>query len=65
MSTAAHRAHDPVAPSERTEVAPSERPDLTAWRQRHALRRSNAAQPIPSGRRYRRTTKHRGREQQW
>lgn len=64
MRTAAQRADDPVAP-ERAAVAPSERVDLTAWRQRHALRRSNAAQPIPSGRRYRRTTKHRGREQQW
>ncbi|WP_306359443.1 hypothetical protein [Nocardia sp. CC227C] len=64
MRTAARRVHDPVAP-ERAAVAPQERPDLTAWRQRQALRRSNAAEPIPSGRRYRRTTKHRGREQQW
>ncbi|WP_169813178.1 hypothetical protein [Nocardia jejuensis] len=51
----------------RTENTPNateaERPDLLAWRQRHELRRSNAAQPIPSGRRYRRTTKHRRREQ--
>ncbi|MEV6773101.1 hypothetical protein AB0N05_31155 [Nocardia sp. NPDC051030] len=43
--------------------APAERPDLAAWRQRHELRRSNAAQPIPNARRYRRTTKHRGRNQ--
>lgn len=42
-------------------AAPAERPDLIAWRQRHALRRSNAAQPIPSGRKYKRTTKHRNR----
>ncbi|MGW4534689.1 hypothetical protein ACWEOI_27450 [Nocardia sp. NPDC004340] len=42
-------------------AAPAERPDLTAWRHRHELRRSNASQPIPSGRRYRRTTKHRDR----
>ncbi|MTE13943.1 hypothetical protein [Nocardia aurantiaca] len=41
----------------------TERPDLTAWRHRHALRRSNASQPIPSGRRYNRTTKHRNRDQ--
>ncbi|WP_306358795.1 MULTISPECIES: hypothetical protein [unclassified Nocardia] len=64
MGTAAQRGHDPAAP-ERAEVTAPERPDLTAWRQRHALRRSNAARPIPSGRRYRRVTKHRGREQQW
>ncbi|MEU1430900.1 hypothetical protein ABZ412_27895 [Nocardia sp. NPDC005746] len=47
------------APADAAERA--ERPDLTAWRQRHELRRSNASQPIPSGRRYRRTTKHRDR----
>ncbi len=40
---------------------PSERPDLTAWRRRHELRRSNAAQPIPGKQRYRRTPKHRNR----
>ncbi|QLY33688.1 hypothetical protein [Nocardia huaxiensis] len=44
-------------------AAAGERPDLAAWRQRHELRRSNAAQPIPSARKYRRTTKHRKREQ--
>lgn len=35
-----------------------ERPDLTAWRTRHALRSSNAAQPLPNKRRYRRERKH-------
>ncbi|WP_433756019.1 hypothetical protein [Nocardia sp. CA-135398] len=39
-----------------------ERADLVAWRRRDALRRSSAAQPIPSARRYRRKTKHKGRE---
>ncbi|MBF6127327.1 hypothetical protein [Nocardia brasiliensis] len=40
--------------------APSrERADLVAWRRRDALRRSNAAQPLPNKRRYRRVTKHR------
>ncbi|MBP2193660.1 hypothetical protein [Nocardia goodfellowii] len=39
----------------------AERPDLTAWKMRHEVRRSNAAQPIPSNRQYRRTRKHRHR----
>ncbi|MEV6280980.1 hypothetical protein [Nocardia sp. NPDC051832] len=39
----------------------AERPDLTAWKLRHEVRRSNAAQPIPSNRQYRRTRKHRDR----
>ncbi|MBF6174236.1 hypothetical protein [Nocardia blacklockiae] len=39
----------------------AERADLTAWRRRHELRRSNAAQPVPSKRRYERTPKHRHR----
>ncbi|MFC6014537.1 hypothetical protein [Nocardia lasii] len=38
-----------------------ERPDLTAWRRRHALRTSSAATPVPSARTYRRTPKHRTR----
>ncbi|WP_157170769.1 hypothetical protein [Nocardia araoensis] len=37
----------------------SERADLAAWRRRDALRRSNAARPIPSKRQYRRRDKHR------
>ncbi|MQY21219.1 hypothetical protein [Nocardia macrotermitis] len=41
---------------------PAERADLTAWRDRHELRRSNAAQPITNKRIYRRTTKHRKRD---
>ncbi|WP_067892365.1 hypothetical protein [Nocardia vaccinii] len=41
---------------------PAERADLTAWRARHELRRSSAAQPIASKRAYRRTTKHRKRD---
>ncbi|MFI1918423.1 hypothetical protein [Nocardia sp. NPDC020380] len=49
-------AHNPAAND------PAERPDLAAWRQRHELRRSNAARPIPSARTYRRSTKHRKRE---
>ncbi|MEV4239280.1 MULTISPECIES: hypothetical protein [unclassified Nocardia] len=44
------------------EAGESERADLVAWRRRDALRRSSAAQPIPSGRRYRRKVKHKGRE---
>ncbi|MFX0574978.1 hypothetical protein [Nocardia nepalensis] len=42
--------------------AEQERPDLVAWRRRNALRRSSAAQPIPSKRRYRRKAKHQGRD---
>ncbi|MFE6864319.1 hypothetical protein [Nocardia sp. NPDC057668] len=51
-----------TAHTDRAPETPAERPDLTAWRQRHAIRRSNAAQPIPSGRAYKRTAKHRKRE---
>ncbi|MCA2210968.1 hypothetical protein [Nocardia rosealba] len=43
------------------EQAPAERPDLAAWRKRHALRSSSAATAVPSGRTYRRSTKHRDR----
>ncbi|MGW0056602.1 hypothetical protein [Nocardia nova] len=39
-----------------------ERPDLTAWRRRHELRRSAAAQPVANKRTYRRTVKHRDRQ---
>ncbi|NKY32298.1 hypothetical protein HGA13_04320 [Nocardia speluncae] len=35
-----------------------ERPDLTGWRRRQQLRRSNAAQPIASAKSYRRKPKH-------
>ncbi|MET7773551.1 hypothetical protein [Nocardia sp. NPDC005366] len=35
-----------------------ERPDLAAWRRRHALRRSSAAQPVRNMRKYRRGVKH-------
>ncbi|WP_280425651.1 hypothetical protein [Nocardia carnea] len=35
-----------------------ERPDLTGWRRRQQLRRSGGAQPIPSGKSYRRKPKH-------
>ncbi|MEV5650036.1 hypothetical protein AB0L57_17470 [Nocardia sp. NPDC052254] len=38
-----------------------ERADLIAWRRRHALRRSSAAQPIANKRVYRRNAKHRDR----
>ncbi|WP_433714789.1 hypothetical protein ACQP2U_12390 [Nocardia sp. CA-084685] len=44
------------------EAGELERADLVAWRRRDALRRSSAAQPIPSARRYRRKVKHKGRE---
>ncbi|MFC4128849.1 hypothetical protein [Nocardia rhizosphaerae] len=37
---------------------PEERPDLAAWRRRHELRQSSAAQPIPSGKTYQRKPKH-------
>ncbi|MEV6219888.1 hypothetical protein [Nocardia sp. NPDC051833] len=40
-----------------TEPEP-ERPDLAAWRRRHELRKSSAAQPIPSGKTYQRKPKH-------
>ncbi|WP_280398608.1 hypothetical protein [Nocardia carnea] len=36
----------------------TERPDLTGWRRRQQLRHSSAAQPIPSGKNYRRKPKH-------
>ncbi|MFI6869660.1 hypothetical protein [Nocardia sp. NPDC050406] len=62
MNTAARGGRAPAAPQQASST-PDERPDLTAWRQRHELRRSNAAQPIPSARRYRRTGKHRNRAQ--
>ncbi len=42
-------------------AAIEERADLAAWRRRHELRRSSAAQPITSKRVYRRTVKHRDR----
>ena len=35
-----------------------ERPDLTAWRKRHELRRSSAASPVPSGKSYQRKDKY-------
>ncbi|WP_297613834.1 hypothetical protein [Nocardia sp.] len=57
MKAVSHADRAPQTP----EVS-AERPDLSAWRQRHALRQSNAAQPIPSARTYRRGTKHRKRE---
>jgi hypothetical protein len=44
------------------EAGEREPADLVAWRRRDALRRSSAAQPIPSARRYRRKVKHKGRE---
>ncbi|WP_330231920.1 hypothetical protein OHA40_05170 [Nocardia sp. NBC_00508] len=40
-------------------AASAERADLVAWRRRDALRRSNAARPVPNKRRYRRGHKHR------
>ncbi|AHH17213.1 hypothetical protein NONO_c24170 [Nocardia nova SH22a] len=42
-------------------AATGERADLVAWRRRHELRRSAAAQPVASKRVYRRTVKHRDR----
>ncbi|MBF6221311.1 hypothetical protein IU479_24730 [Nocardia abscessus] len=47
---------DPVVPE--TPPAARDRADLAAWRRRDALRRSNAARPIPSKRQYRRRSKH-------
>ncbi|MBF6340584.1 hypothetical protein IU450_32515 [Nocardia abscessus] len=41
-----------------TPPAERDRADLAAWRRRDALRRSNAARPIPSKRQYRRRPKH-------
>ncbi|MFD6356772.1 hypothetical protein [Nocardia tengchongensis] len=41
-----------------TSKSVAERPALTAWRARHELRRSNAARPIPSATRYRRSDKN-------
>ncbi|WP_406273423.1 hypothetical protein OH799_34755 [Nocardia sp. NBC_00881] len=40
-------------------VTGGERADLVGWRRRDALRRSNAARPVPSKRQYRRERKHR------
>ncbi|MFC8385392.1 hypothetical protein [Nocardia sp. NPDC056952] len=53
MKTAAGQSTEP----------PAERPDLVAWRRRHALRSSSAATAVPSGRTYRRSPKHRDRRQ--
>ncbi|MBF6226954.1 hypothetical protein IU470_17805 [Nocardia abscessus] len=47
---------DPVVAQ--TPPAARDRADLAAWRRRDALRRGNAARPIPSKRRYRRRAKH-------
>ncbi|MBC7302144.1 MAG: hypothetical protein H5T78_14480 [Nocardia sp.] len=44
-----------------TAEQPTERPDLVAWRRRQALRSSSAATAVPSGRTYRRSSKHRDR----
>ncbi|MFE3546115.1 hypothetical protein ACFXK0_24400 [Nocardia sp. NPDC059177] len=49
------------ATDNQTTDQPTERPDLTAWRRRHALRSSAAATAVPSGRTYRRSAKHRDR----
>ncbi|MBL1077880.1 hypothetical protein JK358_26090 [Nocardia sp. 2] len=62
MKTAARGDRVPAAAADAAATT-AERPGLTAWRQRHELRRSNAAQPIPSARGYRRATKHRKRDQ--
>lgn len=53
---------DRARPADQAAERPAERVGLTAWRVRHELRRSNAAQPIASKRAYRRTTKHRKRD---
>lgn len=37
---------------------PAERPDLAAWRRRHELRKSSAAQTIASAKTYQRKPKH-------
>ncbi|MFE7742085.1 hypothetical protein [Nocardia sp. NPDC057455] len=50
------RAHHTMA---ETPPVAEERADLVAWRRRDALRRSNAAGPVPSKRQYRRQDKHR------
>ncbi|MEU2033976.1 hypothetical protein [Nocardia amamiensis] len=49
----------PQVPADPPSATVAERADLIAWRRRNALRRSNAAQPVPSKRRYRRGHKHR------
>ncbi|MFE9789408.1 hypothetical protein ACFYO7_28910 [Nocardia salmonicida] len=46
---------------EQATAQPAERPDLVAWRRRHALRSSSAATAVPSGHTYRRSSKHRDR----
>ncbi|MEV6255069.1 hypothetical protein [Nocardia sp. NPDC051911] len=53
MVKTAHAVEDGAA------SARGERADLAAWRRRDALRRGNAARPIPSKRQYRRRDKHR------
>ncbi|NEW41487.1 hypothetical protein GV794_09020 [Nocardia cyriacigeorgica] len=57
MRSGTHLAADDPAAYGEAQV-PAERPDLTAWRKRHALRSSNAAQPLPNKRRYRRERRH-------
>ncbi len=57
-----NNTRDRARPADQAAERPAERADLTAWRARHELRRSNAAQPIASKRTYRRTSKHRKRD---
>ena len=57
-----NHTQDRARPADRSTEHPAERADLTAWRARHELRRSNAAQPIANKRAYRRTSKHRKRD---
>jgi hypothetical protein len=59
MNRTTSRAH---ASADSATARPAERADLTAWRNRHELRRSSAAQPIASKREYRRGVKHRKRD---
>lgn len=62
MNKTAPRAQSSAEAADSATAQPAERADLAAWRKRHALRRSSAAQPIASKRAYRRGVKHRKRD---
>ncbi len=44
--------------------SPNDRPELTAWRRRQALRSSSAAQPHDSGKKYERKPKNEREKEQ-
>ncbi|MBU3064144.1 hypothetical protein KO481_21745 [Nocardia sp. NEAU-G5] len=63
MNSTTPPAHASAESADCASAQPAERAGLTAWRNRHELRRSSAAQPIASKRAYRRGIKHRKRDE--